>query len=78
MKIETVDIKEISGNQIISLPSDLRVNDNKVYLKKSGQIIYIIPFHNPWESLIESLDEFSSDFMSEREQSSTQNRESFD
>ncbi|MBN9350033.1 MAG: hypothetical protein J0H55_05045 [Chitinophagaceae bacterium] len=78
MKIETVNIQEVSGEQIISLPRGLRLNDNKVYLKKSGEVIYIIPFHKPWDSLFESLQDFSDDFMKDRDQPSFQNRESFD
>jgi len=34
MKIGVVDIQNISGQQVIQLPNDLRINDDKVYLKK--------------------------------------------
>ena len=78
MKIESVNIKEVSGEQVIPLPPNLRLNDSKVYLKKSGQVIYIIPYSSPWQSLFESLEEFSTDFMIEREQPFSQKRESFD
>ena len=78
MKIEAVDIQNISGNQAIQLPNELRINDDKVYLKKIGNVIYIIPFHAPWQNFYDSLSAFSSDFMSERNQPSQQNRELFD
>ncbi|HEY8969996.1 MAG TPA: type II toxin-antitoxin system VapB family antitoxin [Puia sp.] len=78
MKIEAVDIQNISGQQAIPLPNDLRINDDKVYLKKMGNVIYIIPFHNPWQNFYDSLSSFSSDFMNERDQPSQQNRELFD
>jgi len=78
MKIEAVDIQNISGQQAIQLPNDLRINDDKVYLKKMGNVIYIIPFHNPWQNFYDSLSGFSEDFMNERNQPAQQNRESFD
>lgn len=78
MKIQAVDIQDISGQQAIQLPNDLRINDDKVYLKKIGNVIYIIPFHNPWQNFYESLSGFSDDFMGDRNQPSQQNRELFD
>jgi antitoxin VapB len=68
MKIKKVDIHNVSGEQIIHLPNDLRIDDIKVYLKKVGDAIYIIPFHSPWKNLLDSLDEFSPDFMDDRNQ----------
>lgn len=78
MKIQTVEIQNIAGQQAIQLPNDLKINDDKVYLKKIGNVIYIIPFHNPWQNLYESLDGFSDDFMNDRNQSTQQKRELFD
>jgi len=55
MKIGVVDIWNISGQQVIQLPNDLRINDDKVYLKKMGNVIYIVPFHNPWQNPSDSF-----------------------
>ena len=63
MKIAAVDIQNISGQQAIQLPNDLRINDDKVYLKEMGNVIYIIPFHNLWQNFHDSLSGFSEDFM---------------
>jgi virulence-associated protein VagC len=38
MKIQAVDIQNISGQQAIQLPNDLKINDDKVYLKKMGNV----------------------------------------
>jgi len=78
MSVVTSDIKNEMGSQKISIPQDMRIDDDKVYLKKIGNVIYIIPFHNPWGNLIESIDLFTPDFMNERNQIETQNRESLD
>jgi antitoxin VapB len=77
MQIEAVEIQQVSNEQFIRLPEGFRIDDNKVYLKKTGNVIQIIPFHHPWENLVESLAEFTPDFM-ERNQPQQQNRESFD
>ena len=76
MNITTIDIKEEIDNQQILIPKTMRINDDKVYLKKMGNAIYIIPFHNPRQNLIESTECFTSDFMENRNQIDTQNRES--
>jgi len=66
MPFETVKIKKISGVQTIQIPEGFRIEDDKVYLKKVGNSIYVIPFHNPWDSLIHSTELFSKDFLDER------------
>ena len=78
MDIITIDIKYEIDNQQILIPKTMRINDDKVYLKKMGNAIYIIPFHNPWQNLIESTESFTTDFMENRNQIDTQKRESLD
>ena len=68
MPFETVKIKKKAGTQIIQIPEGLKIEDDKVYLKKVGNSIYVIPFHNPWESLIQSTEMFTKDFLNERDQ----------
>jgi antitoxin VapB len=46
-----------------------------VYIKKSGSAVVLIPVANSWDSLLGSLDKFSSDFPGEREQPGEQQRE---
>ena len=78
MAFEAIDIQDITGFQSIKIPDNFKIDDDKVYLKKVGNALYIIPFHNPLQNLIDSVDEFSQDFMSDREQPANQVRESFD
>lgn len=78
MGMETIDIKNNKGVQAIRIPKKMRITDDKVYLKKVGNTIYIIPFHDPWRNLIESTGSFTSDFMDERKQPDQNKRESFD
>lgn len=78
MPFEKASILDRKGQQAIKIPKRMRIDDNKVYLKKVGNALFIIPFHSPWQNFLESLDAFTPDFMNEREQSLMQKRESFD
>lgn len=78
MAFETTEIQDVSGSQSIKIPDNLKINDDKVYLKKVGNVLYIIPFHNSWQNLIDSVNEFSQDFMDERQQPNEQIRDTFD
>jgi virulence-associated protein VagC len=51
------------------------MDDDKVYIKKSGGVLYLIPYHKPWESLIEAAGMFTEDFMDERSQPKPESRE---
>ena len=68
MRATTIEVKKKAGMQAIELPEQFKIDDDKVYLKKTGNIISIIPFHNAWQNFYQSLDEFSADFMNERNQ----------
>ena len=78
MAFETINIQNDLGSQAIRIPENYKINDDKVYVKRVGNALYLIPFHNPWQNLIESLDKFTPDFMEERNQSDNQTREAFD
>ena len=78
MRLEEINIQDISGSQVIQIPDNLKIDDDKVYLKKAGNILYIIPFHNPWQNMVDSLNIFSDDFMDSRQEPKHQSRESLD
>ncbi len=75
MMAATIDIKKQAGVQAIELPEQFSIDDDKVYLKRTGNVISLIPFHNAWQNLFQSIDEFSEDFMDKRNQPATQSRE---
>jgi antitoxin VapB len=78
MKITSIDINNEIDSQKISIPDDMRIDDDKVYIKKMGNTIYIIPFHNPWQNLTEGAESFTPDFMENRNPLEQQKRESLD
>jgi len=64
-------------SQAVRLPKEFRFEDDHVFIKKSGNVIVLIPAKNSWDTLIQSLDKFSDDFMAERKQPKEQKREHF-
>ena len=73
--MKTAKLFENGRSQAVRLPKEFRFEGNEVYIKKVGDMVILIPYHTPWNSLIESLRLFSSDFMESREQPSIQVRE---
>ncbi|NET08888.1 MAG: AbrB/MazE/SpoVT family DNA-binding domain-containing protein [Merismopedia sp. SIO2A8] len=75
-----MNIAQIStdGNhQIVILPEGFQLVGNEVYIKKMGTAIVLVNKENPWESLFNSLEQFSEDFMSTRDQPPLDVREAF-
>ena len=64
-------------SQAVRLPKEFRFEGDFVYVKKSGRAIVLLPAQGSWDSLVESLDKFSDDFMPERNEPGSQDRESF-
>lgn len=78
MTFQITRIKKEKGSQAIRLPKQMNIDDDKVYLKKVGNALFVIPYHKPWQNLLDSLDNFTLDYMDDREQPDNQNRELFE
>ena len=75
--MNTAKLTTDGTHQIVILPEDFQLTGTEVYIKKIGTVIVLIAKDNPWQSLIESLDNFSDDFMKSRDQPVIDTRESF-
>lgn len=64
-------------SQAVRLPREFRFDDTEVFIKKSGNVVYLIPRSNSWDSLIGSLNNFSKDFMTDRVTLQPEKREGF-
>ena len=73
--ITTAKIFTNGRSQAIRLPKDYRFNDNEVYINKIDDIVIIMPKERKKEILQKSLEKFTDDFMDERKQPGTKNRE---
>ncbi|MEH2362999.1 antitoxin [Nostoc sp.] len=75
--MNTAKLTTDGTHQIVILPKDFQLTGTEVYIKKIGNAIVLIAKDNPWQSLIDSLDNFSDDFMNSRDQPVIDTRESF-
>lgn len=75
--MNTAKISTDGTHQIVILPEDFKMTGTEVYVKKLGNAIVLIAKDNPWQSLFESLDQFSADFMTTRDQPPLDIREVF-
>lgn len=73
--MKTAKIFKNGQSQAVRLPKEFRFQDTEVFIKKSGNIVQLIPRSSSWDSLFRSLRKFSRDFMTERVQPKLDQRE---
>jgi antitoxin VapB len=62
-------------SQAVRLPKDFRFEGDRVSIKRVGRTVVLLPYNEPWETLFDSLAQFSPDFMDERNQPPSEIRE---
>ena len=75
--MNTAKLSSDGTHQMVTLPTDFKMTGTEVYVKKIGNAIILISKDNPWQTLIDSLDQFSDDFMMTRDQLPIDKREEF-
>ncbi len=73
--MNTVQLITNGDRQTVILPKEFQLEGSEVYIKKIGNAIVLISKENPWQTLFDSLNLFSDDFMSTREQPEMEKRE---
>ncbi len=63
------------SSQAVRLPKEFKFQGDEVYIKRIGRLVVLIPKEDPWDSLVQSLDGFSDDFLAERKQPELEVRE---
>lgn len=66
--MQTAKIFTNGRSQAVRLPKDFRFTDDDVFIKKIGRMVVLLPKDDPWSSLLNSLDQFTDDFMQDRAQ----------
>lgn len=64
-------------SQAVRLPKDFRFEGDSVTIKRVGKAVVLLPYNEPWDTLLDSLSMFSPDFMDERVQPPVDVREDF-
>ena len=73
--MKTAKLLQNGQSQAVRLPKEFRFEGEEVFIKKNGNVVMLIPVVHSWDSMLGSLDKFSADFMSERDQPQQQSRE---
>lgn len=73
--MKTAKLFQNGKSQAVRLPKEFRFESDRVYIKRVGNAIVLLPFENFWDTLLDSLSLFSADFMNERNQLRAQNHD---
>ena len=73
--MQTAKIFINGRSQAVRLPKEFRFSGKDVFIKKIGQLVVLLPKDDPWSALVNSLDQFSDDFMDTRDQPNQEPRE---
>ena len=66
--MKTAKLFKNGDSQAVRLPKEFRFTGKEVLIKRVGSAVVLLPKAKSWDTLIESLDKFPCDFMSDREQ----------
>lgn len=74
--MKTATVVTQSSGQIVRLPAEVHLDGDEVFVKQVGASVVLVPKRaSTWQPLIDSLDQFSADFMDDRAQPAAQRRE---
>lgn len=73
--METAKLFRNGRSQAVRLPREFQLTGKEVYVRKVGRNVVLVPMDDPWGSLVDSLGQFSEDFLADREQPPLQTRE---
>lgn len=73
--MKTAKIFQNGQSQAVRLPKEFRFDDSEVFIKKTGNVVQLIPRTDSWNALFDSLKRFSPDFMDERVQPELEERD---
>lgn len=66
--MKTAKIFKNGRSQAVRLPKEYQFKGKDVYITRFDNIVMLFPTNDPWAPLINSLDNFSEDFMDKRNQ----------
>ena len=73
--MDTAKLFQNGQSQAVRLPKKYRFAGDRVLIKRMGNAVILLPEQDSWETLFASLEQFSADFMKERQQPEVQMRE---
>jgi antitoxin VapB len=74
--MDTAKLFKNGSSQAVRLPKNYRFPGKQVFIRRLGKGIVLMPEVGSWDTLIESIDQFTDDFSSTREQGEVDERQS--
>lgn len=72
--MKTAKLFKNGESQAVRLPKEFRFEGDEVLIKKAGNAVVLLPKKKSWDALVDSLSQFTSDFMADRSQPSENDR----
>jgi len=63
-------------SQAVRLPREFALPGREVFVRRVGNAVLLVPMDDPWTGFEAALEQFTDDFMEERNQPPVQERES--
>lgn len=64
--MEIAKVFQTGRSQAVRLPKAFRFKGNEVAIKNFGNGVLLLPIDNPWDMMLEAINEFETDFQLER------------
>ena len=61
--MKTAKLFRNGRSQAVRLPKEFRFRGTQVFVKKIGNTVLLIPVQDSWQTLFDSLSQFSEDFL---------------
>ena len=61
--MDTAKLFPNGNSQAVRLPKEYRFEGEQVYIRRMGEAVVLLPYQTPWQLLIDSLSQFSDDFV---------------
>ena len=76
--MKTAKLFQNGQSQAVRLPKSCRFRGTEVFVHRMGNAVVLLPKDDPWSPLVDSLKEFSDDFLSGRVQPDQSPRDPLD
>jgi len=73
--MDTAKLFQNGRSQAVRLPKSYRFSGSQVFIRKVGKGVLLLPEEAAWETLIEGVEKFSEDFLTDRYQGKTEKRD---
>ena len=75
--MEVAKVFQTGRSQAVRFAKAFRFNTNEVAIKSFGRGVLLLPIENPWDIMLEAINEFEVGFQLERADQGEQLREEF-